>query len=433
LLRNGIEGADKTEGDQERKETHPSGVSLTAPARRAWALACYDQRGFDEPSSAVMTTVPTYNSFASKSTAGEWQSFLQRTPLTIDRVEAMASLGGKRVLVTGAGGSIGSALAAAITGLAPQHLVLLEASERSLYELDMAMRRLPQPTGHVSLLGNVTDPYLLDDIFARYRPQIVYHAAAFKHVPLIEQNPFAAVENNVAGTHRLVEAATHHQAEQFILLSTDKAVEPVSMMGASKRIAELILLARASQTTRMKILRLGNVLGSGGSVTPFFLQQILSGGPVTVTHPEVRRYFLSTEEAVALLLHVSFYEGSDGIVVPELGEPRTVESLARHLIKDAGQPVPIVFTQLRPGDKMCEALLSSNEAYAAPDDGSHLRSINSPRVTSTLLDEIARRLQEACQERSLPRLLAAVLRAVPEYKPSSLIVEACVESGTGTP
>jgi FlaA1/EpsC-like NDP-sugar epimerase len=364
-----------------------------------------------------------------RSFADEWQGFLQRAPLTIDRDEAMASLGGKRILVTGAGGWIGSALATAIAGLAPEQLVLLEASEQSLYELDRAM---PQTGGHVSLLGSVTDSYLLNEIFVRYRPEIVYHAAAFKHVPLIEQNPFAAVENNVAGTHLLVEAAVHHRAEQFILLSTDKAVEPVSMMGASKRIAELVLLARASSTTRMKILRLGNVLGSGGSVIPLFLQQIRSGRPVTVTHPEVRRYFLSTEEAVALLLLVSSFEGSPGVVVPELGEPRTVESLARHLIKESGQPVPIVFTELRPGDKICEVLLSSSEGYDAPEDGSRLRSVHSPGVPSAVLDEILRQLREACQERSLARLLAAVLRAVPEYKPSALIVDACHGSGTTT-
>jgi FlaA1/EpsC-like NDP-sugar epimerase len=178
---------------------------------------------------------------------------------------------------------------------------------------------------------------------------------------------------------------------------------------------------------------LGNVLGSGGSVIPLFLQQIRSGRPVTVTHPEVRRYFLSTDEAVALLLLVSSFEGPQGVVVPELGEPLTVESLARHLIKESRQAVPIVFTQLRPGDKMCEALLSSNEDYAAPEDGSRLRSVHSPRVPSAVLDEILRQLQEACQERSLARLLAAVLRAVPEYKPSALILNACNGSGTSTP
>lgn len=161
---------------------------------------------------------------------GEWESFLQREQLTIDQAQATASLSGKRILITGAGGWIGSALAAAIASFAPQHLTLLEASERNLYELDMAMQDLRQPTPHTSLLGSVTDSHLLVEVFARYRPQVVFHAAAFKHVPLIERNPFAAVENNVAGTSRLVEAAINHGAEQFILLSTDKAVDPVSMM-----------------------------------------------------------------------------------------------------------------------------------------------------------------------------------------------------------
>jgi FlaA1/EpsC-like NDP-sugar epimerase len=363
--------------------------------------------------------------------SGEWESFLQREPLGIDQAQAMGSLSGKRILITGAGGWIGSALAAAIARFAPQHLMLLEASERSLYELDMAMQDLRQPIRHTSLLGSVTDSHLLAEVFARYGPQIVFHAAAFKHVPLIERNPFAAVENNVAGTCRLVEAALNHDAEQFILLSTDKAVDPVSMMGASKRIAELVLLARAGGTVRMKALRLGNVLGSGGSVVPLFLKQILSGDPVTVTHPEVRRYFLSTEDAVALLLLASSDPSEEVVVVPELGEPRTVEALARHLITATvpGKPVPIVFTRLRPGDKMCEALLSSKESYAAPDKGPGLlRPVHSPRLAPTVLDEVERQLQQACQERSLAQLLEAVLRAVPEYKPSALIVNGCNQS-----
>jgi FlaA1/EpsC-like NDP-sugar epimerase len=360
----------------------------------------------------------------SADTAGEWDNFLQRQAVTIDQARAKVSLAGKRILITGAGGWIGSALAAAVAGLAPERLLLLEASERSLYELDMAMRDLTPPIRYSSLLGSVTDAYLLDEIFARYRPQIVYHAAAFKHVPLIEQNPFAAIENNVIGTFRLVEAAFHHNAEQFILLSTDKAVDPVSMMGASKRIAELALLARPTGATGMKILRLGNVLGSGGSVVPVFLKQILSGQPVTVTHPEVRRYFLSTEEAVALLLLVSCDRRAEVVMVPELGEPHRVESLARYLIAGrCRKPASIVFTELRPGDKMCESLLSSNESYAASaETPGPLRTVNSPVLSAEVLDEVVRQLQQACRERSLPQLLAAVLRAVPEYKPSALII-----------
>jgi FlaA1/EpsC-like NDP-sugar epimerase len=364
--------------------------------------------------------------------AGEWASFLKREPLSIDQAAAAASLRGKRIFLTGAGGWIGSALAAAIARLAPQQLVLLEASEQSLYELDLAMQLLHPAVRYTALLGSVTDSCLLADIFERYCPQIVYHAAAFKHVPLIEQNPFAAMENNVAGTSRVMEAAANHHAEQFILLSTDKAADPVSMMGASKRIAELVLLARNAATTRLKVLRLGNVLGSGGSVLPLFLRQILSGGPVMVTHRDVRRYFLSTEEAVALLLLVTLEHSWEGVFVPELGQPLKVEGLARHLIAErcdaSVKPARIVYTQLRPGDKMCETLLSSNESYAGPDDArSLLRPVNSPGLTSAVLDDIMRQLQEACQLRSLPRLLEAVSRAVPEYKPSAFILH---ESGS---
>lgn len=286
----------------------------------------------------------------------------------------------------------------------------------------MAIEDLPEPGRRTTLLGSVTDSALLADIFQRYRPQIVYHAAAFKHVPLIEQNPFAAVENNVFGTSRLVEAAAKHQAEQFILLSTDKAADPVSMMGASKRIAELILLARRSGATRMKAIRLGNVLGSGGSVLPRFLKQILSGRPVTVTDPQARRYFLSTRDAVALLLLVSSDQVADGIVVPELGEQLSVEALARYVIAD--KTWPIVFTQLRPGDKMREVLLSSDESHDAPDRSSDLlKAVNSPALGCAELDEVLRQLQQACQERSLSQLLGAVLRAVPAYTPSALIVD----------
>jgi FlaA1/EpsC-like NDP-sugar epimerase len=360
---------------------------------------------------------------------GEWESFLQREQLTIDQAQATASLSDKRILITGAGGWIGSALAAAIASFVPQHLVLLEASERNLYELDMAIEALRQPIRYTSLLGSVTDSHLLVEVFARYRPQVVFHAAAFKHVPLIERNPFAAVENNVAGTSRLVEAAINHGAEQFILLSTDKSVDPVSMMGASKRIAELVLLARAAGTVRMKALRLGNVLGSGGSVAPLFLNQILSGDPVTVTHPEVRRYFLSTGDAVALLLLASSDPSEEVVVVPELGEPRSVEALANHMISStrgpSDKPAKIVFTQLRPGDKMCEALLSSKESFAASDkrDGL-LRAIHSPCLSPAVLAEVEDQLQQACRDRSLARLLEAVMRAVPEYQPSPLIVNA---------
>jgi FlaA1/EpsC-like NDP-sugar epimerase len=356
-----------------------------------------------------------------------WEGFLDRAPMAFDRVQAATSLQGKRILITGAGGWIGSALTRGIAEFAPKQLVLLEAAERNLYEIDTALQQLPYPIDHVSVLGSVSQSALLAEMFTRYRPQIVYHAAAFKHVPLMEQNPFAAVENNAIGTHLLVQAAAANvETEQVILLSTDKAVDPVSIMGASKRIAELVILAPRAASARMKAVRLGNVLGSEGSIVPLFLKQLLSGQPITVTHPEVRRYFLTTEDAVTLLLHAASAETPPGILVPELGEPLPVKALARHLTMSGHDsergPVPIVFTELRPGDKMCEALLSDRESYVAhAGSGQPLQAIKSPCLPATVLDEILRILQHACRERSLDQLLAAVLRAVPEYRPSALI------------
>ena len=342
-----------------------------------------------------------------------WEYFLGRKPLILDRERSQAALSGKRILITGAGGWIGSALARAVAGFAPAEMVLLEASERSLYEIDRELAS----TQKTSILGSMSDPILLAEIFHRHQPQIVYHAAAFKHVPLMERNPFAAIENNAIGTNLLVQAALYAKTDQIILLSTDKTVDPVNIMGASKRIAELVLLARRTAATPMKALRLGNVLGSEGSVVPLFRKQIMAGGPVTITHPEARRYFLTTENAVMLLLEASSTHADSCILAPDLGEPISMEAVARHLI--GGDNIPIVFTQLRPGDKLCEALISTRETYAMQSGSAALRRIDSPALSLSMLDEVLEQLQHACGERSLDQLLHAVLRAVPEYEPSA--------------
>ena len=349
-----------------------------------------------------------------------WESFLYRPPLFLDRAKVEPWLAGKRVLITGAGGWIGSELTRAVAEFKPERIVLLEAAERNLYELELALRRLPVSINYV--LGSVSDPILLAEIFPRFRPQLVYHAAAFKHVPMMEQNPFAAIENNAIGTNLLARAALDYGTEQLILVSTDKAVEPVSIMGASKRITELILLARLGMGTRLKSIRLGNVFGSAGSIVPLFQKQIESGGPVTVTDPDVRRYFVTREDAVTLLLIAASIENSQGILVPELGEPVLVRSVAEYLIAEAstGCKPAITFTQLRPGDKMCEALLSNRESYRSSPD-SILRAVSSPAIPTQALNEILKQLQQACRERSLQQLLAAVIRAVPEYQPSTVI------------
>ncbi len=367
-----------------------------------------------------MTLPEGTSSEATNSAVYEWESFLRREPMSLDHAQTAAALEGKRILITGAGGWIGSALTRSIAGFAPGQLVLLEAAERNLYEVDAALRQLPCPIEYVPILGSVSHPALLHEIFHRYHPQLVYHAAAYKHVPLMEQNPFAAIENNAIGTSRLVGAAANDGTEQLILLSTDKAADPVSIMGASKRIAELVVLTQRSQG--MKAVRLGNVLGSEGSIVPLFRKQMSSGLPVTVTHPDVRRYFLTTADAVTLLLQAAHAETPAGILVPDLAEPLRVEALARHLMAKANATSTVVFTGLRPGDKMCETLLSARESFAMnPGGAGPLRLVESPCLAPAMMDAVLAELTQACQERSLDRLLKAVLRAVPEYQPSALV------------
>jgi FlaA1/EpsC-like NDP-sugar epimerase len=385
--------------------------------------------GKSEPKRNMMTLPDGTSSIAINPSTYEWDSFLHREPFALDHAQTAASLQGKRILVTGAGGWIGSALTRSLAEFAPRQLVLLEAAERNLYEVDAALQKLPRPIEHVAILGSVSHPALLTEIFRRYRPQIVYHAAAYKHVPLMEQNPFAAIENNAIGTSLLVEAALNNRTEQLILLSTDKAVDPISIMGASKRIAELVVLTRRAQGSLMKAVRLGNVLGSEGSIVPLFLKQMKSGLPVTVTHPDVRRYFLTTVDAVTLLLEAAHAETAPGILVPDLAEPLRVEALARHLMAKVQATSTLVFTELRPGDKMCEALLSARESFALnPREQRQLRPVRSPCLAPAMMDDVLEHLEQACQARSLDHLLKAVHRAVPEYQPSALMQTAVEET-----
>ena len=327
------------------------------------------------------------------------------------------SLADRRILLTGAGGSIGSALALAIATSNPAHLVLLDTSEHNLYEID---RGLPT-TPHTAILGSVTDHPLLDDLFHHHRPEIVFHAAAFKHVPLIERNPFAALANNALGTHTLALATARYHANHLVLVSTDKAVDPHSLMGATKRLAELAILTLGeTSSTKMSAVRLGNVLGSHGSVLPLFLDQIARGLPLTVTHPEARRYFLTLEQTVAALLDaLETPAPPSSILVPELAPPIRILDLARHLLAEHTSPAEILFTGLRPGDKLEESLISPREHWLPNSDASptpNLRALTSP--TATFLAETMHSLAEAVTHRDLAAALDLVLQLVPEYTPS---------------
>jgi FlaA1/EpsC-like NDP-sugar epimerase len=331
---------------------------------------------------------------------------------------------GKTIVLTGAGGWIGSALAKSLVASEPRRLILLDHSERNLHQLHTELAAIPNCAPHVAILGDVSDRRLLAEIFDKDRPQIVYHAAAFKHVPLMESNPIAAVRNNAIGTARLARAAVEHEASKLIMISTDKAVNPCSFMGASKRVAELSLERWRGIGCEMKAVRLGNVLGSPGSVVPLFLEQISRGGPVTVADADVSRYFLTLSEAVDLLLAAAELDDPNCIFVPELGEPIKILELARELIRRAGREpekdIPIVFTGLRPGDKLSEELTSASETLEPTADG-RLRAVSSPATLPAEFDAAIAQLAVDVVAHDIASLLKTLCRLVPEFAPSEAV------------
>jgi FlaA1/EpsC-like NDP-sugar epimerase len=350
--------------------------------------------------------------------SGSWQRFFSEQAVgPVDRL-CMNHVRGRTILVTGAGGWIGSALCASLARHGAKHLLLLDHSESGLYEVhrEMAYHNALRAT---PILGSVCDAVLLSDILSRFRPEVIYHSAAYKHVPLAEQNPFAVIENNALGTEALVRAAAGYQVSDLIMVSTDKAVAPASIMGVSKRIGELALL-RHNHGGTMRVLRLGNVFGSHGSVAPLFRMQIDRGGPVTVTDPEARRYFMTLQEATGYLLAALHISSPAALFVPELGDPRNVSDLARAMIGDI--EVPLVFDGLRPGDKMEEAFFAKNELRGdrLPEG---LYPVDSPQPQPDILDNLFKEIRSAIHERNLKGLIAAVCAAVPEYTPSASIRE----------
>ena len=348
------------------------------------------------------------NAGSSGHCALSWEQLIAPSSPASWRLLGSDSLAGKRVLITGAGGSIGSALSHAVASSAPASLVLLDSSENGL-----------------SLLGNVCDFDTLARALIEHRPEIIFHAAALKHVPLMEQNPFAAIEHNVFGTYALAHSAIAHQVDQIVLVSTDKAVEPCSIMGASKRIAEIILLSLGGSTS-MKVARLCNVMGSQGSVLPLFLEQIEFGGPVIVTHPDAQRYFITMEETVRALFGALDVGSSKALLLPSVGPAIRILDLARYLIALHQSPASIEFTGLRPGDKLSEQLVSSCESLSSEGElgDSGLRVIDTPIPAAAELSAALDVLRDAVHERNLQDLLRGISALVPEYQPSSLILTA---------
>jgi FlaA1/EpsC-like NDP-sugar epimerase len=352
----------------------------------------------------------------------EPEDLLGREPVRLDEAAVGGVLAGKVVLVTGAGGSIGSELVRQVARFAPARLVLLELSEFNLYSIEQELREAQPDLELVPLIVDVKDLAALRAAFAQWRPQVVFHAAAYKHVPLMEErNALAALRNNTLGTYHAALAAAEAGAERFVLISTDKAVNPTNVMGATKRAAEMVVssLAMQHEGTRFMAVRFGNVLGSSGSVIPRFKEQIAKGGPVTVTHPEIIRYFMTIPEAARLVLQAAAIGESGQVLVLDMGEPVKIVDLATELIRLAGhtpEEIGIVFSGLRPGEKLYEELLADAEE-TVPTAVPRLRVARLERQA----DEVWPLVRWAQEETSSSDGAARerLRQAVPEYRPEA--------------
>ena len=294
------------------------------------------------------------------------EDLLGREPIRINTEEVLNHVSGKVILVTGGGGSIGSELCRQIAAHHPKQLIILDIYENNAYDIQQELLRKYPELNLAVLIASVRNEERINSIFETYRPNIVYHAAAHKHVPLMEDSPHEAIKNNVFGTYKVAQAADRYGTDKFVLISTDKAVNPTNIMGASKRLCEMLIQTmNCSSRTNYVAVRFGNVLGSNGSVIPLFKKQIAEGGPVTVTHPDIIRYFMTIPEAVSLVLQAGAYAKGGEIFVLDMGEPVKILDLATNLIKlsgyRVGEDIEIKFTGLRPGEKMYEELLMNEE------------------------------------------------------------------------
>ncbi len=375
-----------------------------------------------------------------------YKDLLGRPPVELELDKIGDILTGKTVLVTGAGGSIGSELCRQILRFSPAKLLLFDVGELNLYQLEMELLHEIGFENYVTVLGKVQDKELLNDILARYQPSVVFHAAAYKHVPMLERNPWQAVNNNIIATRCLAEAAVRSGVDRFILVSTDKAVRPTNVMGASKRITELIMQSycgrgpggpaeqKAGGKTRFMAVRFGNVLGSSGSVIPLFKRQIELGGPVTVTDPRMTRYFMSIEEAAQLILQAAAMNDDEvsgqnrvahttcggEIFILQMGTPVKIDQMARDLIKLCGrepdQDIKIIYTGLRPGEKLYEELITEGEGIV-PTAHKKIMVLKNEEIG---VSDISRQLDELtslARAHDGPAIKAKLAVLVPEYQP----------------
>jgi len=370
------------------------------------------------------------------------EDLLGRPAVILEERGIRAQLAGRTVLVTGAGGSIGSELCRQIARFRPGALVGLDIAETPLYSIDQEMRELHPYVDFRAEVANIGNRQRIHEVFAQYRPDVVYHAAAYKHVPLMEAQPFEAIDNNVFGTRNVVRAAAAAGTASFILVSSDKAVRPANIMGATKRLAELVCLAgngpdaESGDTvpidrpglagrTRFSAVRFGNVLGSNGSVIPLFQRQVASGGPVTVTHPEMRRYFMTIPEAAQLVLQAGAMGQCGEIFVLEMGEQVRIVDIARKLVLLSGlkpdEDIRIEFTGVRPGEKLSEELNSDDELTRRTEH-SQIRIFSGPNVHAAELNRLLEGLRRAMELRDGAGVILCLKETIPDYNPSSFVL-----------
>jgi FlaA1/EpsC-like NDP-sugar epimerase len=382
------------------------------------------------------------------------EDLLGRTPVRLEEDQIRGTLEGKVVLVTGAAGSIGSELCRQIARFQPAGIVGFEIAESPLFEIDREMRQAFPETPFHAEIGSVQNRARLDEVYGKYSPAAVYHAAAYKHVPLMETHVFEAIENNVFGTYNVAMAAAEHGVKDFVMISSDKAVRPTNIMGATKRVAELLLLALQERGngdnydedrgpfsaaengvsprsyTKFVAVRFGNVLGSSGSVIPIFKKQIATGGPVTVTHPEMRRFFMTIPEACQLVLQAAAIGRGGQICVLDMGEPVKIVDLARNLILlsglKPGEDIQIEFTGTRPGEKLYEELSTMLED-TAPTAHEKIRIHTGNGMPERDMLSWLDMLQEICEIRDAGALVVALKEIVADYNPSSSLLQRVIK------
>jgi FlaA1/EpsC-like NDP-sugar epimerase len=424
----GISVLDKIEGvDHAVKSTGAKQVIIAIPSLKVKKMR--QVVDMCKAADIVSKTVPTMGELINGNLTinsirdVEYRDLLGRDPVDLEKEKIGDSLGKKNVLVTGGGGSIGRELCKQICKFHPEKIILFERAETPLYEIDLELRKGFPHIEILPVLGDIQNKNEIKAVFETYAPDIIFHAAAYKHVPMLELHPRKAVENNIIGTQNLVDMAIEFQSEKFVLVSTDKAVNPANVMGTSKRIAEMILQRTSLKKdlrTRFITVRFGNVIGSAGSVIPLFKQQIRQGGPVTITHPDMIRYFMLIPEACQLILQAGAMGKGGEIYVLEMGDPVNISDMAKDLIRfsgfEPGIDIEIKYIGLRPGEKLYEELITEDE-FVVPTGHPKIMVLKSEHANLKQLNHFLDELRQVAEDPQNQDTIRVLLKKiVPEYQ-----------------